>query len=174
MAPRREFIRRRIQELAVKFGWRAQDIDHAEEIVSQVVEETTGVRPTPMRPPAPEEQAYRARSVAFNDGKMLVTVDFDSGDEDSEDTFQAEFPLERYPALRKASSEALNNYKLTENGLGICWPNISQELSVWDLVGEWFDHISFKGQKTDEEFIRDAKIVLEQRRGEVTKVKPKG
>lgn len=43
-------------------------------------------------------------------------------------------PLEWFPRLRKASVEQLARHRLIGDGIGICWPDLDEDLSVEGLL----------------------------------------
>ena len=63
----------------------------------------------------------------------------------TEDTLTAELadgrtisvPLEWYPRLVHATPEERNNYELLEDGQGIHWPDLDEDLSVKGFLAGW-------------------------------------
>lgn len=43
-------------------------------------------------------------------------------------------PLDWFPRLRKASVEQLARHRLIGDGIGICWPDLDEDLSVEGLL----------------------------------------
>ena len=67
----------------------------------------------------------RVASVEFSDDFLIVGL---------LDGRQISVPLEWYPRLAGASSDALSNWDLCGNGHGIHWPELDEDLSTEGLL----------------------------------------
>lgn len=50
------------------------------------------------------------------------------------DSRELAVPLDWFPRLRKASVEQLARHRLIGDGIGICWPDLDEDLSVEGLL----------------------------------------
>ena len=67
----------------------------------------------------------RIDSVEFSGGSLIVGL---------KDGRRISVPLEWYPRLARASTEALGNWELCGGGYGIHWPELDEDLSTEGLL----------------------------------------
>ncbi|MEX1211961.1 MAG: DUF2442 domain-containing protein [Balneolaceae bacterium] len=67
----------------------------------------------------------KATNLRFEDKKLIVHLD---------DGRELAVPLKRFPKLRNATPEDLNQWRFIGNGIGIHWERLDEDISVEGLL----------------------------------------
>jgi len=66
-----------------------------------------------------------AKSVSFKSGRIYVLL---------EDGREIGVPMDWFPRLKDASAKQRENYRLIAGGIGICFPDVDEDISVERLL----------------------------------------